>query len=193
MHKRLFFIYLLILPIKPVFSDAIGFEIITLTSHVSHYTIQLGKQYHRKLLSDGRHVLTPGIEVYYDKQSDTNLASINSLRFVVAGYYDSMNHFSGYFALTPRWILFKQKKMSLNLGLGPSLIFRESWNSIPDYQDDGYYHESKVFSSNYQYKLILGGDINIHYRLNRETEFVWSIIPGLPYIVTHAFGLRWTR
>jgi len=193
MHKRLFFICLLILPVKPVFSDAIGLEILTLTSHVSRYTIQLGKQYHRKLSSDGRHVLTPGIEAYYDKQSDNAFASVNSLRFVIAGYFDSMNHFSGYFAFTPRWAFFKQKNLNLNVGLGPTLIFRESWNSIPEYRDDGYYHESKVFSSTYQYKLILGGDINIHYRLNGKTEFVWSIIPGLPYVVTHAFGLRWIR
>ena len=174
-------------------ADAIGMEIITLTSHISDSTIQLGEDYHRKLSDDGRHLITPGVELYYDNQIPyrSTYAYIDSLRAVAAGYYDSMNHFSGYIAYMPRWIIFKFKKTSLNFGIGPTLIFRESWKTIPQYRDDGYYQESENFLPGYQYKFILGGDINIHYEINNRLEAVWSIIPGLPYVITHAFGVRW--
>ncbi len=103
-----------------------------------------------------------------------------------------MNQFSGYLGFMPRWFIFNIKKVSMNFGVGPTLIFRESWNTIPRYRDDGYYHESDDFLPGYQYKFILGGDVNFHYEIDKQLELVWSVIPGFPYVVTHAFGMRWS-
>ena len=139
------------------------------------------------------HLITPGIELYYDHHIPyrSRYVYVDSLRAVIAGYFDSMNHFSGYIAFTPRWIIFAINKISLNFGAGPTLIFRESWNTIPQYRDDGYYHESDHFLPGYQYKFILGGDVNFHYTINQQLDAVWSIVPGMPYVITHAFGVRW--
>ncbi len=177
----------------PAHGDALGLEVITLTSHISRFTLRLGKDYKRKLSHDGRHVITPGLEGYHDKRWESlhQVAAVESLRTVVAGYYDSMNRFSGYVAYMPRWNVFKSGKVTINFGIGPTLIFRETWNRIPAYRDDGYYQESSGLLSGYQYKFIPGGDVNLHYTLDARREAVWSIIPGYPYVLTHAFGLRW--
>lgn len=194
-HRRclnLFFAFFSIFP-SYTNADAMGAEVITLTSHVSNYTIQLGEDYHRKLSADGRHLITPGMEFYYDWNIPyrSQFLYINSLRVVAAGYNDSMNHFSGYLAYTPRWIFLKRDNFHINFGLGPTLIFRKSWNSIEGYRDDGYYQESDKFLPGYQYKFIIGGDINLHFELNSKIDLVWSIIPGLPYVITQSFGMYW--
>ncbi len=89
--QTIFFLLLFGVPLKAS-ADAIGLELITLTSHVSDYTIQLGEDYQRKLSADGRHLITPGVEIYYDKQIvyRPNYLYVDSLRAVAAGYYDSM-------------------------------------------------------------------------------------------------------
>jgi hypothetical protein len=85
-------------------ADALGGEVLLLTAHVSDETIQLGRKYKNRLSSDGRFVLTLGLELYYERSADRKLLEIEALRFTVAGYLDSMNHFAGYLALTPRWV-----------------------------------------------------------------------------------------
>lgn len=169
-------------------ADAVGAEMIFLTTHLSDETIQLGEKYRRKLSEDGRVIITPGIEIYYDKEVKERFIYARDLRFVAAGYRDSIDHLAGYLAILPRWELFAKQRISLSFGLGPTLIFRETWNTVPEYRDDGYFQEAH----GYQYKWIVGGDLDLQYKVSDRIQVVWSIVPGIPYVITHSLGVRWS-
>lgn len=172
----------------PVLADAVGVEVLLLTAHVSNETIQLGEQYRRKLSKDGRFIITPGVEIYYDKDLARNFLHAQRVRLVTAGYRDSIDHLAGYLALLPRWNLLERGLLRLDIGIGPTLIFRETWNTLPGYRDDGYFHESR----GYQYKWIIGGDLDLQYKISEGMQVVWSIVPGIPYVISQSFGVRWS-
>lgn len=171
-----------------VYADAIGAKVLLLTTHVSDETIQLGDRYRRKLSPDGRFIITPGVEIYYDRDISEGFLYSRRVRFAAAGYRDSIDHFAGYFALLPRWGIVEQGLFRLDIGIGPTLIFRETWNTVPEYRDDGYFRELH----GYQYKWIVGGDLEVQYQIYERLQAVWSIIPGIPYVITQSFGIRWS-
>ena len=49
-------------------ADYLGIEIIHYTRHFSNKSIELGEKYPRKLDAKGVHIITPGIEVYFDNE-----------------------------------------------------------------------------------------------------------------------------
>ena len=184
------FIFIVSLGYSKSFADDFGVKILLLTIHVSNNTIQNGEVYKRKLTSDGRVVITPGLEVYYEKDIGSDFLQIDGLRFTVGGYYDSIDHKSGYVAVMPRWGIPLGGKSEVNLGLGPALIFRETWNTVPWYLDDGKFNESDHFLPGYQYKFILGGDVGLHYEITPRMQGIWSIVPGIPYIIAQSLGIQ---
>lgn len=188
------FFMLIILSLFPgsAHADALGAEVLLLTAHVSKETIRLGEQYKRKLSPDGRFVFTPGMELYYDRTVTSGLLRLDTLRFVLAGYRDSVDHFSGYLGFLPRWEFDLRERLRLSLGVGPVLIFRKSWKTVPGYVDDGYYNQSDNFLPGYQYKLIIGGDIDFQYQLTPRLQAVFSIVPGVPFVITPSLGIRWS-
>ena len=169
-------------------ADALGAEVLLLTAHVSDETIQLGEQYRRKLSSNGRYVLTPGVEIYYEKPITPGFWRVDSVRYTLAGYSDSIDHKSGYLGITPRWEHPLRERLTLSIGLGPVLIFRETWNTVPGSRDDGYCQESDRFLKGYQYKLIVGAELDLQYQLTPRMQGVWSIIPGIPYVITKSIA-----
>jgi len=185
-------VWLVVSSFSTAYGDAFGVEALILTSHLSGETIQLGKEYRRKLSDDGRFIVTPGLEIYYDKDMRPGFLKADTLRFTFGAYYDSMDHKAGYVAIKPHWNFPLHDRMGISLGLGPALIFRETWNAIPGYRDDGYFNESERFLSGYQYKVIIGGEIDLRYKLTPRLQAVWSIIPGIPYVITQSIGILWS-
>ena len=167
--------------------DAWGAELILLTIHLSDDTIQLGDRYKRKISSSGRAVITPGIGIYYDKALSSNFLHADQMQFAAAYYYDSLDHKSGILALLPRWQFALSDRLRTSVGLGPALMFRETWNTEPGYVDDGYFRER----GDYQYKTLIGANIAVQYQLTSRTEFVWTIVPAIPYVITQSLGFRW--
>ena len=175
------------------YADDLGVKVLLLTIHVSDNAIQNGEVYKRKLTSDGRIIITPGVEVYYERDLGSDFLQIDGLRFTVGGYFDSIDHKAGYVAIMPRWEIPLRGKSEINLGLGPALIFRETWNTVPWYRDDGKFNESDKFIPGYQYKFIPGGDVGLHYEISPTVQGIWSVVPGLPYIITQSLGVEWRR
>lgn len=178
------------LMISNVCADDMGVKVLLLTIHVSDNTIQNGEVYKRKLTSDGRIIITPGLEVYYERDIGSDFLQIDGLRLTVGGYFDSIDHKSGYVAIMPRWEVPLGKRSEINFGLGPALIFRETWNTVPWYQDDGKFSESDKFLPGYQYKFIPGGDVGLHYEISPRLDGVWSIVPGIPYVIAQSLGIK---
>lgn len=182
--------FLVFSPLK-VNADAIGTELLLLTMHLGNETIQLGDIYQRRLSSDGRYVITPGIELNYDNALRSAPLGLDNARFAVAWYKDSVDHHSGYVAYLLRWDINAFAKTNISIGLGPTLIFRESWNKLPHYNDDGYYSESNNFLKGYQHKWIIGGDVDFQWQIGDQLQAVFSIVPGIPFVITCSMGIRW--
>lgn len=167
-------------------------KILLLTIHVSDNAIQRGEEYYRKLSADGRFVITPGLEIDYTLNKGSDVLGIDAYRFTIGGYYDSMNHKSGYVAIMPRWKVKSGGRLEISFGLGLALIFRESWNTIPWYRDNGLYKESDKFLPGYQYRFIPCGDLSMYYKISSRLSGVWSIFPGIPYVITNSLGLQFS-
>jgi len=195
-HQYLIFIGFLLMIIllnsQNLKANSVGGEIITVTRHFSKKSFELGSQYPRKLDPEGVAVITPGVELYYDQQLDSPKYSISFIRFTAAHYYDSMDKKAGYLHFGPRFEFFISEKIICVMGIGPTLYFRESWNQFQDYRDDGFFTESQDFMPGYQHKFLPGVDIDFQFTIIPDWQLVWSIIPGLPDIITNSFGIRTT-
>ena len=77
----------------------------------------------------------------------------------------------------------------VSAGMGPFFYYRKSWYSIPEYEDDGYFHVSR--SGKWQTKFVwYGGEIEYNYPLNDHTDWSTNILPGIPVVVAVASGVR---
>jgi hypothetical protein len=172
-------------------AGSLGAEVILLSTHLDDATYRHGHQYRRKLTDDGRVVITPGLELSWERPIAAAPFSIDAARLVVGGYWDSIDHFAGYVAALARWDVPLTPRTRVSLGLGPALIFRETWNTISWYRDRGIYRESDWFLPGYQHKIVPGGDVDVLFRIDERWSLVWSVVPAVPYVITQSVGLRW--
>ena len=173
-------------------ADAVGAELIILTTHVQNERDAPVERYKRKLDRKGRFVLTPGIEVYYDKELSEPLWKARYIRTSAGLLQDSVAHQFGYFAVMGRWILHEGDPLQISLHAGPGFIFRETWRDVPGYRADNVLQESERFLPGYEYKFLILGEVDLLYRITPNLQGVWSIFPGFPFVVIQNLGLRWS-
>ncbi len=95
-------------------------------------------------------------------------------------------------AVMSRIILYQLDRFQTSLHLGPGLIFRESWSTVQGYNPDNPMEESDYFLPGYEYKFMPLGEIDLLFEFTPGFQGVWSIVPGLPYVIVQSVGLRWT-
>ncbi|MDH5752906.1 MAG: hypothetical protein OEZ59_10890 [Deltaproteobacteria bacterium] len=171
-------------------ADALGLETPVITIHLRRETYELGRQYPRRLDREGRVILMPGLEAYYDQRLETPRLGAGHLRYVAGWYRDSMNKPSGYLTAGGHWSWDWGERTRLGFYFGPSLIFRHSWKNIENYDDDRFYKQSRKFMPGYQYKLYVGGKVELRRVFSAAWEGVYSIVPGIPYVMVHYLGVR---
>ena len=111
------------------------------------------------------------------------------LRASAARYRDCAYVPAGYFHLGIRGVIFSSGKHQVNGGMGPALLYRQDWHQFSEYQGDPFY--GNRVRGKWQYRFILyGGEFEYLYRLNDHLQFQFSVIPGVPIVVTSKFGLR---
>jgi len=111
------------------------------------------------------------------------------IRASVAHYRDCAFVPAGYFHLGFRGTFFHRGKHQINGGIGPTLSYREDWHQFPEYQGDTYYGDR--VKGRWQYRFIIyGGEFEYLYQLNDKVQLQFSVIPGIPIIVTSKFGVR---
>jgi hypothetical protein len=112
-------------------------------------------------------------------------------RYTMALYKDCAFVPAGYIHLGLRGVIFKNERHEINGGVGPTLLFREDWHQFPEYAGDEFY--SRRVYKGWQYRFIFyGGEFDYLYRINDNWEIHYSLIPGVPIIITSKFGLRYT-
>lgn len=180
---------LLALP-APALADAVGAELLLLTSHVRSQRDAPVDEYDRRLDDRGQHVLTPGIEAYYDNTLEKPLWGAREVRFTGGVLEDSARHTFFYLAVMGRWILAEGERLTLSLDFGPGFMARESWRDIPGYRGDNAFNESDTFLPGYEWLVLPLGEIDLLYRFAPQWEAVYSVFPGIPYVITQSVGLR---
>lgn len=88
--------------------------------------------------------------------------------------------------------LLEKKKHKLSFGLGPTLIYRESWNRFPEYKESGFWHKySSPKAGDIQYKVILYGcEFEYDYTVSPTTDLSVGFTPGFPFAFTFSFGIK---
>ncbi len=111
------------------------------------------------------------------------------IRGSVAHYLDCAYVPAGYFHIGVRGNLLKKGKHQINGGMGPTLVYREDWHQFPEYQGDRFFG-SRV-KGKWQYRFIFyGGEFEYLYQLSDQIQLQYSIIPGIPIVLTSKVGIR---
>lgn len=175
-----------------LYADSFGGELIVLTTHVMTQRDAPVELYERKLDDEGQQVLTPGLEIYWDHTLASPVWKVKELRITAGCLSDSIKHRFGYLAVLSRWVFYQRQSFQASLLIGPGLIFRETWRTVPGYQPDNPLDESDEFLPGYEYKFMPLGEIDLLYDITQQLQGVWSIVPGIPLVIVQSIGLRWT-
>jgi hypothetical protein len=173
-------------------ADAFSAELTLLTTHVQTQRDAPVKYYPRKLDSRGQNTLTPGVKLSYEVDLAKPLWGAGQAGVTWGELSDSVEHRFGFLAALARWELWRGERVSWSLRLGAGLIYRQSWRDIPGYTADNPLHESRHFLRGYEWAVLPLGDVSLLYRFTPRLEGVWSIVPGIPYVVLQSLGARWS-
>ena len=173
-------------------ADAFGAEAILLTSHLRSQRDAPVERYARRLDDAGRHVLTPGLKLAYDRDLAEPLWRAPQMRFVGGLLSDSIRHRFGFVAAMARWVPWRGERLAGSIQAGPGLIFRQSWRGVPGYDPDNPLHESSRFLRGYEWLVLPLVNLDLLYRFTPALEGVWSIFPGIPYVIMQSLGVRWS-
>jgi len=178
-----------------VFADAIGASFTLLSIHTNPGSLALREQYPRKIDAEGNFVITPGVEGYYERQLPSRLWKMEAMRFALGVGYDCANMKAGYVHWGGRWVFPWTENLQLDIGLGPSLFFRESWTKrFEDLVSDeaGFWIESDDFLPGYQHKWLIGGNLELQYELAPNLYAFWGAVPAVVIVVVNSLGVRYS-
>jgi hypothetical protein len=130
------------------------------------------------------------IDVGVAANLDYNLGKYAFLRFTTSLYKDCAFVTAGCFHAGPR-LQYSWKKNRINVGMGPILSFRKDWHHFKEYVNDDFYGD-RVYGP-WQYRLFPWA-LELEYirRINDHMEFQYSLIPGVPLVITSLFGVRFS-
>ena len=139
--------------------------------------------YKLKVGSNGKIVLEPGLRF----GAEIYASPITSLKFVQNVRFDSMEKIAGSTQIMLRFRLFKVYKHSLNIGIGPQVFYRQSWQEI-----DGYIDEKIYESGAAQYKICwLSGELEYNYWITKKCDLSFAINHLSPEVASFAIGVKY--
>ncbi len=119
---------------------------------------------------------------------DFRLGDNGFFRFTGSLYKDCAFVTAGCLHMGPRF-QFSWRRNSLNGGIGPIFSFRRDWHRFEQYVDDEFY--GRRIYKGWQYRFYMTA-VEFEYlrRINDRLELQWSLIPGVPLVITSMFGVR---
>lgn len=112
------------------------------------------------------------------------------LRYMTAHYRDCANLPAGFEHLGIRGRIFEKGNHSVNGGMGITLVYRKDWHQFPEYKEEAFYKDR--VKNGWQYRILpYGGEFEYLYKLNDVLSLQYSLIPGIPYIMTSKIGVRY--
>lgn len=130
-------------------------------------------------------ILEPGFNITYDNFISGDYFS---MRIKQGLFIDKMNMKSGFTSIGLRRKLFSRFEHSLNLAVGPSIIYRESWNKISGFNNEDYFSSS----GNIDYKfMLINAELEYNYSISPKSDISISINYNQPYTIGISAGLRY--
>ncbi|MBT3207062.1 MAG: hypothetical protein HN704_14860 [Bacteroidetes bacterium] len=141
--------------------------------------------YINTLDKNGNFLFEPGLLLSYEYFVNDFLVS---LRFQQGIFYDANSRIEGISQISLRARILQIWKHSLNIGIEPTIFYRQSWVGLKNYDlNDGFSN-----STDLQYKLqILNADIEYNFYLNRKTDLSISLNYVEPARIFIATGMRY--
>ena len=116
---------------------------------------------------------------------------ILSAKFVQGLYGDCALQFLGYTHLGFRLRLFKIKQFSVNIGIGPTLIYRQSWFRLKGYDIAEKFLKGNP-SEKWEYRFIwYGGEFECNFCINNAWDLSLSVIPAGFDLINLSTGFRY--
>lgn len=116
---------------------------------------------------------------------------ILSAKFVQGLYGDCALQFLGYTHLGFRLRLFKIKRFSINIGIGPTMVYRQSWFRLKGYDTAEKFLKGNSFE-NWEYRFIwYGGEIECNFRVKDTWDMSFAIIPAGFDLINLNAGFRY--
>jgi hypothetical protein len=116
---------------------------------------------------------------------------ILSLKFVQGLYGDCALQFLGYTHLGFRLRLLKIKRFSANVGIGPTLIYRQSWFKLKGYDTAEKFLKGNSFE-NWEYAFIwYGGEFECNFRIKDAWDMSLAVIPAGFDLINLSTGFRY--
>lgn len=146
-----------------------------------------GTVYPRQLDPEAYWVLQVGAEAYADRY----VTRWFLLRGAASLYRDCADVWAGFAHFGFRFNWAPDPRYALRIGLGPSLLWRESWlGKVKRYRSDGFFGRPKPTDRFQTAWIGYGGNIEAEAKLGRGWGLVYSLVPGFPFVVTSSLGLR---
>ncbi len=115
-----------------------------------------------------------------------------ALKVAQGAYSDCAQLFAGHTHVAFRANLLNSRKHSLEVGFGPTFVYRKSWYRFPEYEQ-----ETKLLKKGekWQWNFVwYGGEVEYDYALTNKMDLTVNCIPGFPKFFTFAVGTRyWFR
>lgn len=118
-------------------------------------------------------------------------APLMPLKFVQGLYGDCALQFLGYTHLGFRLRLLKIKRFSANVGIGPTLIYRQSWFKLKGYDTAEKFLKGNSFE-NWEYAFIwYGGEFECNFRIKDAWDMSLAVIPAGFDLINLSTGFRY--
>ncbi|MDX5422845.1 MAG: hypothetical protein LPK07_05450 [Hymenobacteraceae bacterium] len=167
---------------KPVYKHAVTVKFFGLSMHLKESPYP--EIFPNRLDKKGYLTFNYGAIVGYDRYI---IGDAISIRVEQGLYADCAAELAGFTHIGWRGEIFRKNRHSLNGGFGPTLVYRQDWNNIEGYQDDGYFNRR----GDWQYKFYwYGGEFEYNYELKEGTDLSVNLVPGLPELVSIGVGVR---
>ncbi len=113
------------------------------------------------------------------------------LRATTSLYKDCSDLWAGFYHFGFRANWDATEKLSMRLGIGPTLLWRENWfGKVKGYTRDSFFGPAS--GGDFQTAFIwYGGDLDVEWKLNKNIAAVYSMIPGYPEVIQNSLGLRY--
>ena len=178
-------ITLVILFNKATAQDNIGIKYFGLSLHPKGENMNASLM-PNKLDKNAYLVLNLGAELMYEKFI---LKDILSVKIIQALYADCAERPGGFSHIGLRGTIYRKGKHSISGGMGPTLIYRKSWQELEGYIDPNRFKAAN--GHKYQYLFIwYGGEFEYKYQLGAQMDFAVSFVPGYPDLMSLALGLH---
>ncbi len=138
--------------------------------------------YKLKAGDGGKAILEPGIRIAGEVYS----SDVVSLKFAQTVRIDEMKTLAMSSQVMLRLRMFKIYKHSVNIGFGPQVFYRKTWQNFDGYVDEGVYK-----TGSFQTKMNwLSGEVEYNYYLNKHNDFSFVVYHMNPEAMGFALGFK---